>query len=116
MKKETKKKLEHELNTAIEMVLIKLNSKAVAKTKKAIRQSSKAVVKKFSKAIKALDARKKPLKTKGKTAKSKSSKKTYLARTSSVKHVKVNKVVADLTKSAEIPRTVDSQGTEPQNL
>ena len=71
MNKQSKKKLELQLSTAIEDVLGKQDSKAAVKSRKSIRQASKAVVKKFNKALKSIEgkkdsAKKKELKSKKK--------------------------------------------------
>ena len=58
MKKQTKKKLEQELQAAIKNVLAKYDDQGIAKTKKVTRQAGKAIAKKFSKTIKKLSKKK----------------------------------------------------------
>jgi len=71
MNKQIKKKLELQLQTAMEGILLKQDLKATEKSRKSIKQASKAVVKKFNKAVKAsekeaTDEKKKKLKIKKK--------------------------------------------------
>ena len=58
MNKQTKKKLELQLQTALEAILLKQDSNAAAKSRKTIRQASKAVVKKFNKSLKSDEGKK----------------------------------------------------------
>jgi len=55
MNKQTKKKLELQLQTAIEGILLKQDSRAASKSKKTIKQASKAVVKKFNKSVRSIE-------------------------------------------------------------
>lgn len=85
MKKETKKKLEIDLATAIEGVLAKYNSKAISKTKKTIKQAGKAVTKKFNKTVKAIMQQKEAAKVKKGTVRKSSVKKAAAVKPAKVK-------------------------------
>ncbi|MCX6273616.1 MAG: hypothetical protein NTV09_00210 [Bacteroidetes bacterium] len=99
MKKQTKKKLENDLATAIQNVLAKYDSHAVPKTKKVIKQSVKSVTKKFNKTIKALTEKKEAVKAKRKKAKKASVRKSVAPKPVSVKYPRPKKKTAYVAPS-----------------
>ena len=112
MKKETKKKLEQELITAVEAVLAKHNSKGIAKTKKAIKTASKSVAKKFNKVLKAIVEKKQPVaKAKKKPAIKPVSKKTLVVKRSKPK--KINK--APVAVKEFVQPVIAVEGRDQQN-
>ncbi len=107
MKKENKKKLEHELMIAMETILIRHNSKGIDKTKKAIKLASKAVAKKFNKVLKGLEE-KKPIAVK---AKKKTPQKTEGAKRGRPRKITLNPAPVD---SFTQPLT-SVEGMDPNN-
>jgi len=118
MKKQVKKKLELQLQTAIEGILVKQDSGAAAKSKKTIRQASKAVVKKFNKAMKSLEE-KKDTEKKKKVKK----KKTYTNNKTQIKNIsgetariKRSYIKTPVAPPAEKPETVSADTPRTENL
>jgi hypothetical protein len=108
MNKQVKKKLEHQLQTAIEGILIKQDAKAAGKSKKIIRQASKAVVKKFNKASKSIEGKnkaekKKKVKTKRKVQSGRSQLKNITGETARVRRTYAKEPKAPV---AQVPAAV----------
>lgn len=99
MKKQTKKKLENDLATAIRTILAGYDSHAISKTNKAIKQSVKSVIKKFNKTSKALTKKKEAVKAKRKTTKKTTKKapvrKSVVAKPAAVKYPRTKKKPAN---------------------
>ena len=117
MNKQTKKKLELQLQTAMEGILLKQDSKAAAKSRKSIRQASKAVVKKFNKAVKsieekAVDEKKKQIKIK-KKIQGKSQVKNITGETAKVRRTYTKEVpIPPAATPAAVTATEGGSGTE----
>jgi len=108
MNKQIKKKLELQLQTAMEGILLKQDPKAAAKSKKAIKQASKAVAKKFNKALKSSeeknDAEKqKKIRTKKKTLTSRNQIKNITGETAKIRRSYAKEpAVAPVEKPEEV--------------
>ena len=118
MNKQVKKKLEAQLQAAIEGVLGKQDSRAAAKSKKSIRQASKAVVKKFSKALKSVEgkkdvAKKKKTKSKKKIPSNSSQIKNITGENAKIKRSYVKEPAAP---PVEKPETFSSGDSRTENL
>ena len=118
MNKQVKKKLELQLQTVIEGILVKQDSKAAAKTKKTVRQLTKAVVKKFNKALKSSEEKKdskkkKKIKSKGKFSNNKSQIKNISGETARIKRSYTRTPVAP---PVETPEKVSGENPQTENL
>jgi len=116
MNKQTKKKLELQLQTAIEGILIKQDSGAAAKSKKTIKQATKAVVKKFSRAAKSLvnkNEKKNKIKNKKKSKADKSQLKNISGETAKIRRSYSKEVpVPPAATPAAVTRAEGGSGTE----
>jgi hypothetical protein len=115
MNKQIKKKLELQLQSAMEGILLKQDSKAASKSRKAIRQASKAVAKKFNKALKSIEKKEDSEKQKKIKAKKKA-----LAGKSQIKNItgETAKIRRSYTKEpaappVEAPETISNGGEGP---
>ena len=118
MNKQTKKKLELQLQTAIEGILTKQDSRAATKSRKTVRQASKAVVKKFNKAVKSLeeknDAQKpKKIKSKKKSQSKKSQLKNLTGETARIRRSYSKEPVVP---PIEMPEPLSSETPRTENL
>ena|SRR5436190_21606956 len=118
MNKQVKKKLELHVQTAIEGVLGKQDSRAAAKSKKSVRQASKAVVKKFNKALKSFEEEKEAAKKKKtKTKKRKPTSKTPIKNiTGETARIKRSYEKQPATLPVETPVTASAENPPTENL
>ena len=115
MNKQTKKKLELQVQSAIVGILTKQDSGAAAKSRKVIKQATKAVVKKFSKAAKSLENKneKKKTKIKKKTKAGKSQLKNISGETARVRRSYAKEVpVPPAATPAAVTTAEGGSGTE----
>jgi hypothetical protein len=117
MNKQAKKKLELQLSTAIEGILVKQDTGAAAKSKKSVKQASKAVVKKFNKALKALQEKKEAARKKIKSKKKKTTKKSSLKNiTGENAKIKRSYTKESPTLPVETPENFSVETTRTENL
>ena len=114
MKKQTKRKLEHELSLAVGQVLAKYNGGAVSKTKKVIAAAGKNIVKKFSKSIKSMEKEADSIRRKAKTKKKSVAKRIVVKKPRIANKPMVKKAVAKKVRPVDLstPVSLTHKGNE----